>query len=331
MEFIQPFITSVTKILILTSAGFILFRSRFAQEKVRKPVLWMAINILLPMYFIHSFSGAWKAALDTGGTGNIPGWALMLSFFIISLCMIALQAGIGWLLTYKTNLIKTDRPFEMVMLFAVSNTGFIPFPILAPVVPKSFMVYMFFYILAFNLTIWSGLMPYLRRKAGTKGKTYKLNMPSAGIVAGAIIAALDLYKHVPAPVQAVMHVSSNMALDVILFVLGSILAGISLKNIRPLSEFKWHLGIKMVLFPAVVFSIAIFLPLSIFDSEIASAMRLAWALEAVAPPATSLMLICAAVGSKEQIDFMGSGILYTYMFSVITIPTFLILCAWLFY
>jgi predicted permease len=329
MEFIQPFITTIAKLLILTSAGYIVFKNTLSQEKILKPLLWVFLNVFLPVFFIHSFSSAWESAINT--SSSISGWILMLSFFIASALMMAAQGFIGWVAIYKTKLIDTDQPIEMLGLFAISNAGYIPLSILKPIVPPSIVVYMFFFILACNLLTWTIVVPRLKGNKTGNPILACINMPVIGLISGLLIASLNLYQYIPAPIQTCAHIMSNVSLDFILVLLGGTLAGIPRTGIRHYSEFKWHIILKLILFPAGVLVLAILLPLSSLEADIASAIRLALVLEAATPPATTLIVVCGAFGSRKQTDFMGSGIIATYLTTMITIPIFLLIAAYLFY
>lgn len=256
----------------------------------------------------------------------------MAGFFTVSLIMIIFQGIIGWIVIYKTRLINTDHPVEMLTLFSISNCGFIPLPILKPIIPPAVMIYMFFYILAFNLILWSVAAPALGRVHGSSKPThFNLNMPLAGLLSGLMIAILNLYEYLPLPIRASAAIISNASLDFILVTLGAILAGIQRDKLRHYSEFKWHIIIKMVLFPASILALGCFIPIHGVSTEISSAIKLIMVLEASMPPATTLMVICGRFGNRQQIDFMGSGIITTYFASIISVPVFLILAALLYY
>ena len=333
MDYIEPFLSTILRLLIMTSAGFLVFKSSFSQRKLLKPMLWVGLKVMLPAFFIHSFSDAWSSAVGSSSSGSVPGWVLMLSFFGASIVMVTIQATIGWVAVKKTKFINTDNPIEMISLFAISNCGFIPIPILKPIVPPQVIIYMFFYILAFNLILWTFVAPRLERKKVKKKHPlhFRINMPLTGLILGLFIAFFDLYQHIPVPVQACLHISSNVFLDLVLVLLGGTLATIPKSSMRDYSEFKWYIILKLLLFPTAAVLIARILPLNGLSDELASALRLILVLEAAVPPGTTLMVICGIFGTREQIDFMGSGIITTYVTSIVTVPTFVLIAAYLFY
>jgi hypothetical protein len=109
-----------------------------------------------------------------------------------------------------------------------------------------------------------------------------------------------------------------------MILLGGILAALPHGSFRYRREYGGLILIKMLIFPAAVLGVLALIPLGGVRSEIASAIKLAFVLEAVVPPATNIMVITRAYGTEEQVRFAGGAMLFTYAASLLLIPLFLI-------
>jgi len=190
---------------------------------------------------------------------------------------------LGRFLVHRTRLLQTEHPRELVSLFAVHNAGYLPLPILSVFAPQSLMVYMFFFVLAFNLIFWTVAVSYM---SGRGRLVFRLNVPIVGIFVGLLLAVFHLYRFVPSIIR---------------------------------------LPIKLLIFPALFMIAMIFVPLRGLPPGLAFGIRLGVVLQAAVPPATNLMIVAKAFGTEKQVHYTGSGIIVTYLSSLVTLPLFLFL------
>ncbi|HUX13140.1 MAG TPA: AEC family transporter [Spirochaetia bacterium] len=311
----QPILLVVLRLFGLTLAGYLLFRIPIFRRRVLDPFVLLVLNVLFPLYFVHNFPAGWDAAVSVG-------WQWMAIFFGACFVLIGLQIVIGRYLVYHTGLFRTEHPRELISLFAIHNAGYLPLPILAVFAPRSLMVYMFFFVLAFNLVFWTVAVSYM---SGHGRLIFRANVPLVGIFVGLLLAVFHLYHYAPEFVRVPIRFAGDLSMDLVLVALGGVLATIPASDLRLRREFGSLVLLKLVLYPALVLVAMAFVPLRGLSPELAFGIRLGVVLQAAVPPATNLMIVAKAYGSEEQVRYVGSGIIVTYLASLVTLPLFLFL------
>jgi len=309
-----PILPAVGRLVFFTALGFFLFRAEPLRRRVLPPFIAVTINVLFPLYFIHDLSRNWEAAADAG-------WGWMLGSFFACVVMVGLQGLIGKCLTIYTKGLASDQPREMVALFALHNAGYIPIPIMRALASGPILVYVFIYTLAFNAVFWTVAVGYFRQ--GSRSFIFRPNMPMVGLALGLVIAATDLYRFVPDGTVQVLDSAVPVALDLVLVVLGGILASIPREDLKYRSEFGRLVFWKMLIYPAVVLAALWLAPIAGLPGELAYALPPALVIQAAAPPATNIMIVARAYGSEEQVHFAGSAIIVTYVAAILTLPLFM--------
>lgn len=311
----QPILAAIARLIVLMIAGYLVFQPPPLQRHVLPRLLSVTVNVLLPLYFIVAFSAGWESAVAAG-------WRWMPIFFFACVVMMGFQAVVGTWLVRRVRAFSSPHPRAWVALFAVQNVGFIPLPILAAIAPEAINIYMFFFVLAFVIIFWTLVVSLLSAEGGVF--VFKPNMPLAGIIAGMIIAVFGLYDAFPALAQQVMEWLAAPALDLILFVLGGILATIPRADLQYRREFGSLIWLRMLAYPAALLLILALIPFGGLSPEMAYGIRLGLVLEAAVPPATNLIVVTKKYGTEAQVHYMASGMLVTYLASFLTMPLFLL-------
>lgn len=318
--------TVVARLILLTLGGFLIFRHPRLQRRVYPAALFLTLNILFPLFFVHRLPTGWEAAVRAG-------WWWMVGFFLLGLATLGVYALLGRRLA---NRMRPEQPRQWTLLFAVHNAGFIPLPILDIFAPEAVTVYMFFYLLAFNLTFWTVVANVVQKEGGGKGKLITVNPPLVGILTGLLLAATGLYDLIPEVVKLPIRAAEAVALDAALFILGGALAGIPREDLRIRREFIRFSLVRLAALPAVVLVIMALpvwqlIPIFARNEELLWGVRLVLVLEAAVPPATNSMIATRAYGTEQQIHYTAGGIINSYLFSAVSLPIFLALTLALFY
>lgn len=308
----------VGRLILLTAAGFAVFKIALVRDRFLKPAVFVMLNVVFPLYFLLLIPAQWA-------DGIAAGWHWMLIFFVAFLVFMAAQFGIAKLLINRVSILTTDFPRELMVLFAMQNAGYIPLPIIAAVAPPAVSVYLAFYVMAFILSFFTIAVWIIRGAAGGSGPIFKINPPVVGILGGLVLAVTGVYQRLPAWIDVVHQWSSVIALDGVMVLLGGILAGLPAGSFRYRHEYGGFVLVKMLIFPAAVLGILLLIPLHTVDPSLAAAIKLAFVLEAVVPPATNIMVITRAYGTDEQLRFAGGAMGFTYLASIVLIPAFLVL------
>ena len=312
---LQPMFIVILRLFGLTIAGYLLFRIPIVRRHLLSPFVFIVLNVLFPLYFIDSFTAGWHAALSVG-------WIWMFVFFFACAIMLTVQTLVGHALVNRVRGFQSDQPRHFVVLFGVQNVGYIPLPILQVLAPPSLMVYMFFFILAYNILFWTFAVSYLSGESRAK---FQFNMPIAGIVIGLLLAMSNLYHFVPHALQVTVHYAGLASINLILVVLGGILATIPRADLRFRPEFGRLILWRMLVYPAAILGILAIVPFTAIRPDLVFGLRLAIVLEAAVPPATNIMIVSRVYGTEQHVHYAGSGIILTYVASLLTLPLFMFL------
>ena len=307
----------ILRLILLTLAGFFLFRIREVRERLLKPLVWLTLNIVFPLYFVHSLPSQWAG-------GREAGWAWAAIFFSAYLVFLGFQLVLAKLLINRVPLLRTKYPREFLVLFAMHNAGYVPLPIIAALAPEVVSLYLSFYLIPFIILFFT-VGAWLIQGGAEKSGRFTINGPMVGIAVGLILAVSGVYSGLPAWVQAPFRFVSSFALDAVMIVLGAILGSIPAKAIKYRREFGGYILVKMILFPLAVFGLMLVLSFRNLSTEVSAGIKLAMLVEAVAPPATNIMVLTKAYGTDDQLEYAGSAIIYSYLAAVVIMPIFLVL------
>ena len=311
----QPILIAIARLVGLMVAGYLLFLPRLMRQRLLPIVLSIAVNVMLPLYFITEFGAGWRNAVAAG-------WKWMPIFFFACVIMLAAQAAVGTYLVRHVRAFSSPQPRVWVALFAIQNVGFIPLPILAVIAPKEINIYMFFFMLAFVLIFWTLVVSLVSAEGGRL--LVRFNMPLFGILVGLVVAVFGLYQSIPDSVRTVMEWLAAPALDLVLVVLGGILATIPREDLQYRPEFGHLILWRMVVYPVAMLGVLLLVPFEGLPVQIVYGMKVGLVLEAAVPPATNLIIATKQFGTEQQVHYMASGMLVTYLASFVTMPLFLL-------
>ncbi|MFP4376357.1 MAG: AEC family transporter [Spirochaetales bacterium] len=336
LEILRP----VGRLVVMTLAGFFIFKIRPIQRHLLKPAVFLIINVVFPLYFVHTLPSQWAAGIEAG-------WHWMLIFLLAYLVMLGAQIGMAKLLINRVGLFETEYPRELLVLFAMHNAGYIPIPIVAALAPPAVSVYMSFYLMTYVLLFFSVAVWILRgaaadahadteeneigaRPDANTRPSFRLNAPTVGILVGLIFAITGVYDLFPDWAKLPFRWASFIALDGIMVVLGAVLARVANTGFSYRKEFGGLVLAKMVIYPLIVIGVLLLIPLRGVRPEIASGIYLALVLEAAVPPATNILVVTQAYGTADQVKYAGSAVLFTYAAALVVMPVFLILARLIF-
>ncbi|MFP4268366.1 MAG: AEC family transporter [Spirochaetaceae bacterium] len=317
----QPIFLTILRLALLALTGFVLFKPEKIRRYLLKPAMCIIMNVLFPLHFVWSLPLGWDRAVEAGLY-----W--MPIFFFASLFMIGFQTLLSRLFVRPKGLLDTEQPRSMTALFAIHNAGYIPLPIMVALAPQEVNIYLFMYFLGFNIIFWSAAIHLV--KAESKGFTFKLNPPLVGIIVGMLIAIFDLFQYIPDTLLPLLEFSGTYALDLMMVLLGAVLATIPRSDFSYRPEFGRLIAIRLLLYPLAMLGVAALLPLGGLSQELQWGLRLALVVQAAVPPATNLMLAAKLFGNTSQVHYIGSGIMFTYLSVIITLPIFLMAATCLF-
>jgi len=318
----QPIFTTIFRLASLGIIGFFIFKPEKVRKYALKPSLFLVMKVLFPLHFVWNLPKGWQRAVDEG-------WYWLVIFFSACVLTLGLQVLMARFFVRKGGLLETEQPRSMTALFAMHNAGFIPLPIMAALAPTEVNIYMFMYVFAFNLIFWSISLRLVGENPGNF--KFKISMPLLGILVGMLIAVFDLFHYIPDFIVPFIRFSGTYSLDLMMVLLGAVLSTIPRSDFMYRPEFGRLVALRFILYPLVITGIAAVLPLGGLSTELQWGLRLALVVQAAVPPATNNMLVAKLYGSTEQVHYIGTGILITYLMTLVTLPLFLTIATFLFH
>jgi predicted permease len=310
---------AIVKLFLISSGGYLLIRcrifSRNAIGDLAKLILYLPVPALLFVKMFHSFSPALIRELMVIPLGAV--FMLILAWFMAVLACFLLAIP------------REDRSlFTAMMMFG--NTGYIPIPLVMSIFPEEqasrSVVYISLFLLLFSPLFWFfGLHMVSRGSGEASGRGRLISPPLVGILAGVICSLIFpirnfLQNHGSVLLES-CRIVGETTVPLAMILIGSVIATLAPRNTN---DWKIVLGlilVKMILFPFLVIGILYLLPLP-------NLVRMVLAIEGMVPPATNLVIMAKSYGKGA--DLISLSLFTTYMFSLITLPCYILLASRLF-
>ncbi|MDP2939569.1 MAG: AEC family transporter [Candidatus Omnitrophota bacterium] len=298
---------AILQIFLLGSFGFALVKKNLITDEDLSFLSCLVIKFTLPLFIFCQL-------IEHFNFSNYQNWWF---FPILSLIITAVGFLVGRLILvfYKNMPYKK----EFLSLLGFQNSGYLPLILVATILPTSqkeaMFIYLFLFLLGFNLVIWSLGVRFLLK---TKGKSLKLineilSPPVLAILISLFLIMLGLNKFLPQFILKPLKLLGDCTLPLAMLVVGAGLAKI--KIFKP----------NKIAISLLVFGKLIFLPflalVILFLFKVDPMVGFLILLQAAMPSATSLSLIARHHRLEEE--FINQGIFITHVISLITIPLFL--------
>lgn len=311
MELFFTTLLSIAKLFGLSVLGYFLFRLKPLHGFYRIFLIY-TVDICLPVLIMDRII----FHLTPDLLGSL--WYLML------ICTALIAGGIlcGMLLLRAFSVAKgKEHLFLAIMGF--SNVGYLPLPLMQALFQGPGLIqaqiYIFFFIIPFNLLIWSlGVPLCLNERISFKKMRFTLTMPFISVVLSLILSFVITKETVPGTVRSVMGWIGSTVNPAIMIMLGGAFSRSDLSRIRWNRDISVILAAKLVLLPLLA------LPL-IALSPFSPVLKTVLMVEFAVPPAVNLVIInkrYAGRESGENLDYLLSGLVTTYLFSILSIPFF---------
>jgi predicted permease len=298
---------AVIKLSLITVFGFFLYRKNFITEEVLRFLTFFVITITVPFLIFSHLIGNEGVILEN-------------SLWIF----IAVSLGIfltGWILGYVFSFRRRHRlKREFISVVSFQNAGYLPMNIalflFSPEVRERFLVYIFLYLLGFNVIMWSlGSFFIFKRK----GEKFSLNSLFTPPVVATILALLLIYarltRYIPDIIIAPLGMVGDTSFVLSMIVLGCWLGKVKLKGAKRQALLVAEASILKLMVLPLLFLLAT----AVFD--ISSLLGAFIVLQAAMPSAASLPIVANLRGADSE--FVSQGVLVTHIVSVVTIPLWL--------
>lgn len=297
---------AMMQIFLLGAIGYFLMKKNILGEGGLDALSRLVVEVTLPLLIFCKLIKDFRFDL------YVNWWF----FPFLSLIITLLGFALGCLFL---GFIKgSEQKRQFLSLITFQNSGYLPLVLIAALLPKEkadvMFIYLFLFLLGFNLIIWSFGVYLLRVQKNKKFELASLfSPPVIAIMLGLAVIFFGLNKFIPDVILKPLHMIGECTLPLALFVVGASLALIRLKQIDKKAVFL-AVFLKLIILPALGF-------LLLIKCKFSGLLGLLIIMELAVPAATSLSVISRHY-RKESL-LINQGIFFGHILSLITLPLFL--------
>ena len=299
---------AVSQIFLLAAVGFFLVKKKFLSGQGLDDLSSLVMDVTLPVLIFCQLIKDFSFSL-------YPDWWI---FPLISIAVTLLGLLIGFLFS---NFIKGEQnKLQFLSLVAFQNSGYLPLALVAallsPARAGAMFIYLFLFLMGFNLVMFSVGVHILNFHKERKLKIKSLfSMPVVATIFSLIMVYLGFNRFFPQAIIKPLRMLGDTTLPLAMLVVGGNLAQISLMHINKKAVSLLILA-KMIILPALGLVLISIL-------KIPELIGLLILIQLSMPSAVTLTVI---LRSYKKEDILASqGIFLTHIAGIITIPVFLIL------
>lgn len=297
---------AVGEIFILGALGYLLVKRHFLSDDGLDTLARLVMDVTLPILIFCQLIKDFSFNL----------YANWWVFPLISLGITAAGFIVGWLLSV---LVKGQaQKLQFLSLVTFQNSGYLPLALVAALLPEgqagTMFIYLFLFLLGFNLIIWSAgvyMLTFQRTKKFELGSLF--SPPVAAIIFSLLFIFFGLNKFVPATVMKPLRMFGGTTLPLAMLVIGGNLAQIRLMRVEKKALSLLILA-KLVLLPALGL-------LVINKFNFPPLISLLIIMQLAMPPATTLSVIVRHY--KKEDLLVSQGIFFGHVLALVTLPVFL--------
>lgn len=311
LEAFKTIVVAMAELIVLGAVGFWLVHRKIVSENGLKMLSDLVIGLFLPCLMFTEIIKRFEPSL-------YPDW-WMYPFLSMLMAIVGFFCGSVFLIFDKT-LEKDRREFLGVTSF--QNSGYLPLPLAASLLPAAvapeMFIYIFLFLIGFNMMIfsWGACILDQERRGNCFDIKHIFNAPVVATVAALALVFLRMEKFVPALLMHPAESLGRVAIPLSIIVVGGNLASIEGRGgitWRPIAS---SLLIKLIVLPCLFLGALIV----VRPKPLVGLLIL---LQAAMPPAALLSVISKS--QKQGAHLINSAIFYGHLISVVTIPVFLAL------
>lgn len=291
----------------MIAIGFFVYRLKWVEEITEQQLSKLVVSVFNPVLVISGVVGR----NDIGSRGQIlENFKAVFLYYVI---VIVLGYLGSWILRPK----KGEK-IQYQLMFVFSNVGFMGIPVISALYGKDCLLYITFYLLAYNLLLYTYGIAVAKKSRG-KGEEKRQGMKQAwkGLVnpgVAACIGAIMIFGlRIPVPKAAVTFFDyvGNATIPLSMIIIGISVAKMPWRKIFLNVKTYFFCGIKLLLVP--VLASLLFRPL--FGEEMVFGIFI---LMLSMPVGSIVTMIFNEYGKGESI--CSQGIILSTLMSMLTIP-----------
>lgn len=297
---------AVFQIFLLGAIGYFLVKKNILGHEGLNSISKLVIEITLPIWIFCQLVEDFSFSL-------YPNWWI---FPLISMGITIAGFLVGSI--FMGFIRGAQNRLQFLSLVTFQNSGYLPLALVAALLPKdkldSMFIYLFLFLLGFNLVMWSlgvYILSFQQSRRFELGSLF--SPPVIATLFSLVFIFLGLNRFTPELILRPLQMAGNCTLPLALFVVGGNLAEIRLQHIDKKAIFLVTLA-KLIILPAL----GLFL---IMRLRLPGLMGLLILIELAVPSATSLSIITRHY--KREDLLISQGIFFSHIISILTIPIFL--------
>lgn len=289
----------------LMVVGYFCYKISWLDKNSYAKLSKVVVNVMNPMLIINGVINK-----DTGNDYK----KLLLNLLFVGIYF-ALLIGLSF---FVVKILKIQHPTESLyrLMLIFSNVGFIAIPVIGSVYGESIVLYIAFYILGYNLLLYTYGLHLVSVSVGgdqkQTGKTFMKKMINPGVIACLIAIIIFGFRiSIPKPVETFISYLGEPAVPMSMILIGASMAQQKMKML--------FLDIKMYLFLVIrLLVIPIGMALILKGIPVDVQIKGVFILMLGMPVGSIVVLLAADQGADESCCIKGS--ILSTLFSVITIP-----------
>jgi len=297
---------SMAQIFILGAIGYFLSRKNILGQEGVGSLSRLVVDVTLPLMIFCQL-------IQEFSFSRYGGWWLfpLLSIAITAAGFLAASLFLG--------LIKgAQHKRQFLSLIAFQNSGYLPLALIASLLPRGqadqMFIYLFLFLVGFNLLIWSlgvHMLSCAHIKKFELGSLF--SPPVIAALASLLLVSLGLNRVIPDFIIRPLKTIGGCTLPLAMLVVGGNLAQARLTHIDK-KAVSLILLIKLIILPAL----GLWLVLKLRLPHLVGLLIL---IQLAVPSATNLSVITAHY--KREDLFISQGVFLSHVLSLVTIPVFL--------
>lgn len=302
---------AILECVLMGALGFWLVRRLVLGPEGLQALSDLIVGVFLPFFMFSEIVARFRFDL-------YPAW---WAFPLLSVVMTAVGYFLGRLVLFCDRSLEGEgREFLGVVSF--QNSGYLPLPLMASLLPaalaKEMFIFIFLFLLGFNMTLFSFGTFLLSREGKARQLDFKavLNPPVVATLLALGCVFFGVHERLPLVMLRPMETLGRCTIPLSILVVGGNLASIRCE-VRPyIKPVLYALLIKLVVLPLVFL-----LPILFFKPRPLVALLIL--LEAAMPPAALLSVI--AKNQRLGGCLINQATFYGHLLGIVTVPIFLAL------
>ncbi len=305
MDLIESAVNIVISVFLMMMLGFLGAKRGWFDEGAKKLLSFLVVKIALPCMIVAKITTSYtRATLLEGAYGLVVPFLSMLALYLLAQGLI------------RALRIPKGRRGVFIAMVVYSNSVFIGVPIARALFGESVLPHTLFYYIANTLFFWTVGAPTMRLDAQQGASFFSkeslknlVNPPLIAFFSSVIVVLIGI--PLPRAILDACEYVGSIVTPLSMMFIGTVLAGIALKNLKIDRGQIAVIVSRFVLSPLFVYLLAFVFP-------IARITRDAFLVQAAMPVMTQVSIVASLYGADAEYATVGTTV--TTVLSLAVLP-----------